>query len=113
MNVLLKCWKFIRRHVNKYQIAFIVFLVMIFFVHELNLTQYIKNKRTINELKTEKQELEHRRDSSMQQTDDLLRPESDQAEQIAREKYRMKKSDEDVFVIQKKEKKEEKEKKDE
>jgi len=107
MNILLKCLNFIRRHVNKYQIAFLVFLVMILFGHELNLTQYIKNKRTINELKTEKQELESLRDSCKRETNGLLLPESDNAEKIAREKYKMKKSDEDVFVIQNKENKDE------
>ena len=107
MKVLLKCWNFIRQHVNKYLVVFIIFLIMILFVDEHNLFRFMNYKRKTNELKIEKLKYESARDSCKKESDDILKPDNDQAERIAREKYRMKKDDEDVFVLKKPVKKDE------
>ena len=107
MNTLSKCWNFIRRHVNKYQIVFIFFLIMILFVDEHNVFRRMGYKRKINELKTEIGKFGYERDSCKNESDNLLRRDNDNVERIAREEYGMKKNDEDVFVIQNKEKSDE------
>ncbi len=97
MSKLLTVWNFIRRH--KYLITVAAFLVVVGFLDENSIVHRIRQRheiRTLNrEIETYKKQYEE--DSEMLEE---LTTNPDAMEKIAREKYLMKKPDEDVFVFE-------------
>ena len=82
MSKLLTIWNYIRRH--KYMITVLIFIVVIGFLDENSLIQRVKHRSEISALNSEIYQhiiLEGQ-------------------EKIAREKYLMKKPDEDIFVFE-------------
>lgn len=83
----------------KYIIALVAFGVIIIFLDENNLIKRYKNARNISSMENEIQQC--KRDSAeTTRRLYLLRSNPRYIEQIAREKYLMKKPNEDVFVVE-------------
>lgn len=99
MDKLLTVWKLIRRY--KYVITVAIFIVIVGFADENSLVRRMKYSQEINELNREIEKYQAEYDESTKRLNELVaNPEA--IEQIAREKYRMKKPNEDIFVFENK-----------
>jgi cell division protein DivIC len=87
---------------NKYLILFLFFISWIIFLDDYNLINQSKIKSTVDDLKSQKEFYinEIKSDST-----ELHKLQNDPAEQekFAREKFLMKKENEDIFIIREKE----------
>ena len=87
---------------NKYLILFLLFILWIVFIDDYNLINQSKIKNTVDDLKIQKEFYitEINSDST-----ELYKLQNDPAEQerFAREKFLMKKENEDIFIIREKE----------
>ena len=90
---------------NKYLITFIVFLVWIFFIDKFDIITQIKMNKEFKQLKQQqefyKQEIE--KDSTKIYN---LNNNPEEQERFARERFLMKKENEDLFIIREKKKNE-------
>ena len=82
---------------NKYFIAGVLFVFHVFFMVDTDVFTIIKRKQYLASLKVEKELREKRIEKLEEQKNALDNEES--IERFAREQYRFKKSNEDVFVI--------------
>lgn len=96
-------FQFIRKYA-KYNITFVVFLFVILIWDDNNLYNRIMLDRKIDQLEGD---IEHYEGIIKESTDRLneLKTNSDNLEKFAREKYLMKKKDEDIFIVEEEEKK--------
>ena len=87
---------------NKYLILFLLFILWVIFIDDYNLINQSKIKNTVDDLKSQKEFYitEIKSDST-----ELYKLQNDSAEQerFAREKFLMKKENEDIFIIREKE----------
>ena len=87
---------------NKYLILFLLFILWVIFIDDYNLINQSKIKNTVDDLKSQKEFYisEIKSDST-----ELHKLQNDPAEQekFAREKFLMKKENEDIFIIREKE----------
>jgi cell division protein DivIC len=83
----------------KYVITFLIFAVIIVFFDENNLIKRYRNARMIDEMETE---IKQCKDEYKANSSRVYRLQTDPRylEKIAREKYLMKKPNEDVYVIE-------------
>ena len=97
MSKLMTVWSYIRQH--KYLITVVLFLVIIVFLDENSLVQRAKQRKEIEALKVE---IEKYRKQYEKDTETLkeLTENPEALEKIAREKYLMKKPNEDVFIFE-------------
>jgi cell division protein FtsB len=83
---------------NKYLLTILIFLVWIILLDSNNLVARFREMRELNRMKKEKEyftmKIKEERDRIRE-----LRTDDDNLEKFAREQYRMKKSDEDLFII--------------
>lgn len=98
MGKLITLWGFIRR--RKYLITIVAFVAIIGFLDENSLIRHFEQEREIARLK---EEIEKYRTDYEENTKRLneLNTNPDAIEQIAREKYLMKKPNEDIYVFEK------------
>lgn len=97
MSKLLTIWNYIRRH--KYMITVLIFIVVIGFLDENSLIQRVKHRNEISALNSEIEKYRKQYEEDTEKLKELTtNPEA--LEKIAREKYLMKKSDEDIFVFE-------------
>ena len=97
MSKLITVWKYIRQH--KYLITIAAFLVIIVFLDENSLIQRRKHQQEINTLKAEIERYRQQFDEDTRKLKELTsNPEA--MEKIAREKYLMKRPNEDVFIFE-------------
>lgn len=97
MSKLLTIWNYIRRH--KYMITVLIFIVVIGFLDENSLIQRVKHRREISALNSEIEKYRKQYEEDTEKLKELTtNPEA--LEKIAREKYLMKKPDEDIFVFE-------------
>ena len=98
-NIINKLPKILR---NKYLILFLFFILWVIFIDDYNLINQSKIKNTVDDLKSQKEFYitEIKSDST-----ELYKLQNDPAEQerFAREKFLMKKENEDIFIIREKE----------
>ena len=98
MSKLMTLWKYIRRH--KYLITVLAFLVIIVFLDENSLIQRAQHRQEINDLRTEIEKYRKQYEDDTERLKELTtNPEA--LEKIAREKYYMKKPNEDIFIFEK------------
>lgn len=97
MSKLLTLWNFIGRH--KYIITLIIFGIIIVFLDENSLIQRARHK---DEIKTLKNEINKYRVQFEEDTERLkeITNNPEALEKIAREKYLMKKPNEDIFIFE-------------
>ena len=97
MSKLITVWKYIRQH--KYLITIAAFLVIIVFLDENSLIQRQKHQQEINMLKAEIERYRQQFEEDTRKLKELTsNPEA--MEKIAREKYSMKRPNEDVFIFE-------------
>ncbi len=97
MSKLKSIWSFICKH--KYLITIVIFLVIIVFLDENNLINRFQHKNEIRLMKTEIEEYRKQFDEDTERLKELTdNPEG--LEKIAREKYLMKKPNEDIFILE-------------
>lgn len=97
MSKLATLWSYIRRH--KYLITILSFLVIIVFLDENSLIQRAKHRREINALTSEIEKYRKQYEEDTETLKELMEnPEA--MEKVAREKYLMKKPNEDVFIFE-------------
>ena len=88
----LKIWR------NKYLVATIIFLAWVLFFDENSIVSHNRNKNILKELTEQKETYREQIKSDEQKLEDLNSgPEN--LEKFAREQYRMKKADEDLYII--------------
>lgn len=92
---LQKIWKVVK---NKYVIATIVFLVVIFFLDENNLLVTFSLKRDVDRLKAEERSLVEGIATDSVQTQ-ALKYDRKAIERYGRENYYMKCANEDIYII--------------
>lgn len=97
MSKLLTLWNFIGRH--KYIITLVIFGIIIVFLDENSLIQRARHK---DEIKTLKNEISKYRVQFEEDTERLkeITNNPEALEKIAREKYLMKKPNEDIFIFE-------------
>ena len=97
MGKLLTIWTFFRRH--KYWVVTIAFIVIIGVLDENSLMRRAMHKYEIAELKSEIERYTEQFEEDSRRLEELdNNPEA--IEKIAREKYLMKKPNEDVFIFE-------------
>ena len=97
MSKLLTVWKYIRQH--KYLITIVIFLIIIIFLDENNLLRRAQHKYEISELKSEIERYREQYEHDTKLLEELSNnPEA--LEKIAREKYLMKRPNEDIFIFE-------------
>lgn len=97
MSKLLTIWNYIRRH--KYLITVLIFIVVIGFLDENSLVQRIKHRNEISSLNSEIEKYRTQYEEDTKKLKELTtNPEA--LEKIAREKYLMKKPNEDIYVFE-------------
>jgi cell division protein FtsB len=83
---------------NKYVLTLLVFLVWIILLDPNNLISRVREMRTRNRLEREKEYYIGRIEEDRRKLNEL-RTSDENLEKYAREQYRMKKPDEDLFII--------------
>lgn len=97
MSRLLTIWNYVRRH--KYLLTVLLFIVVIGFLDENSLIRRISHRNEISTLNSEIKKYRKQYEDDTEKLKELTtNPEA--LEKIAREKYLMKKPDEDVFVFE-------------
>ena len=97
MSKLMTVWTYIRKH--KYLITIVSFLVIIVFLDENSLIQRAKHQQEISTLNSEIQKYRKQFEEDTEKLKELTNnPEA--MEKIAREKYLMKKPNEDIFIFE-------------
>lgn len=100
MDKLSNIWKFICRH--KYFITIVAFTVIIVFLDENSMIRRLEYKHEIMQLKEEIEKYRTDYEENTQRLNEIT-TNPDAIEQIAREKYLMKKPNEDIFVFEEEE----------
>lgn len=100
MDKLSNIWKFICR--RKYFITIVAFTVIIVFLDENSMIRRLEYKHEIMQLKEEIEKYRTDYEESTQRLNEIT-TNPDAIEQIAREKYLMKKPNEDIFVFEEEE----------
>lgn len=98
MGKLINIWSFIRKH--KYLITIGAFAIIIVFLDENSLIHRIGYAREINQLQEEIHKYQADYEENTKRLNEL-NTNPDAIEQVAREKYLMKKPNEDIYVFDK------------
>ncbi|HHU35333.1 MAG TPA: septum formation initiator family protein [Bacteroidetes bacterium] len=83
---------------NKYVITIILFLLWIIFFDANNLISRVRERMELNKLKAEKEYYLEKIESDSSRLMEL-RTDNENLEKFAREQYRMKNPDEDIYII--------------
>ena len=94
---MLTVWNFVRRH--KYLITVLAFIAIVGFIDENSYVRRLHNQREISRLENEIQKYREEYNESTRLLDEL-EEDPTAIEKIAREKYLMKKPDEDIFLFE-------------
>ena len=98
MRKILAFYEKIKPYLNKYLIVLVLFGVLIVFIDEHNLIRRMQYDRKIRALRKEIRQYEKERDHALEQLEDL-RTGSEELEKIARERYLMKKENEEIILL--------------
>jgi cell division protein FtsB len=86
---------------NKYFITFIIFLIWVFFIDTFDIMTQIKMKKEFNQLKEQQEFYKSEIDKDSTKIFNLNNNPEDQ-ERFARERFLMKKDNEDIFIVREK-----------
>jgi cell division protein FtsB len=102
MDIIKKTYKRVPKYIkNKYIITLLVFVLWIFFLDDYSLIKQRKIKNQVEKLKNQKEYYisEIKKDSTELNN---LKTNTEKQEKFAREKFLMKKENEDIYIIKKK-----------
>ena len=91
----------VRGITNKYFLASVFFIVWMFFFDHNDILLGFKRRQELNELKDKKEYYQERIKTTREELKQLKQNASS-LEKVAREKYMMKKDNEDLFIIEEK-----------
>lgn len=91
----------IRGITNKFFLASVFFIVWMFFFDHNDILLGFKRRQELNELKDKKEYYQERIQTTREELNQLKQNASS-LEKVAREKYMMKKDNEDLFIIEEK-----------
>lgn len=97
MRKLAVIWSFVCRH--KYLVAFTVFILIIGFLDENSLIRRFAHRQEIHQLNTEIEKYRQQYEEDSKSLKELT-SNKETMEKVAREKYLMKKENEDIFVFE-------------
>lgn len=97
MGKLATLWAFVRKH--KYLITLAIFVVIVGFLDENSIMRRVGYAREINHLNSEIDKYRADYNESTERLSELA-ADSDAIERVAREKYLMKKPNEDIYVFE-------------
>ncbi|MDR0892105.1 MAG: septum formation initiator family protein [Mediterranea sp.] len=97
MGKLIRFWNFLGRH--KYVITLVVFGIIVVFLDDNSLMRRVGYEREISTLKEEIGKYRADYEESTRRLNEL-KTNPDAIEKVAREKYLMKKPDEDIYVFE-------------
>ncbi|MCI1649013.1 MAG: septum formation initiator family protein [Bacteroides sp.] len=97
MGKLATLWAFVRKH--KYLITLAIFVVIVGFLDENSIMRRVGYAREINHLNSEIDKYRADYNESTERLNELA-ADSDAIERVAREKYLMKKPNEDIYVFE-------------
>lgn len=83
---------------NKYILTILIFLIWLLFLDSNNLLARYKEMRELNRLRKDKEYYLNKIEADKKKLNEL-KTDNDNLEKFAREQYRMKKPDEDLFII--------------
>jgi cell division protein FtsB len=98
MKRILKILQYARSKLNKYWIAFSIFVVFTFFLGDSTIYNRIMYDRQINQLEKEIDAYTKQKEENQQKLD-ALRSDNESLERLAREQYQMIKPNEELFII--------------
>jgi cell division protein FtsB len=90
--------KFNKLTINKYWLVAIIFFIITFVIGDSTLRKRIAYNQEISRLKREIEYNTNQKEETQQKLD-ALKGDSESLEKLAREQYRMKKDNEDLFII--------------
>ena len=101
MDKLASLWAYIRknRFFNKYLVTLVIFAVILGFLDENNLMRRFQYAREESRLRSEIEKYRNEYEESTERLNELA-VDSGAIERIAREKYLMKKPNEDIYVFE-------------
>jgi len=97
MGKLATLWAFVRKH--KYLITLAIFVVIVGFLDENSIMRRVGYAREVNHLNSEIDKYRADYNESTERLNELA-ADSDAIERVAREKYLMKKPNEDIYVFE-------------
>ncbi|MGL4518831.1 MAG: FtsB family cell division protein [Phocaeicola sp.] len=97
MNKILVYWNYARRH--KYLVTVLGFLFILVFVDDHNVLKRFGQQREIRELTSDIERYRKQYEADTQTLKELT-TNPDELEKIAREKYLMKKPNEDIYIFE-------------
>ena len=97
MNRLVELWEFVRCH--KYLITVVIFLLIIGVLDENSLIRRVQYWHEINTLRSEIQMYREQYEKDSRTLKELT-THPDELEKVAREKYLMKKPNEDIYIFE-------------
>ena len=97
MRKLAEIWLFVSRH--KYLVTSAVFVLIIGFLDENSLVQWVSHHREIHQLKSEIEQYRKQYEEDSKSLKELT-SNKEALEKVAREKYLMKQKNEDIFVFE-------------
>ena len=100
-NIMKQASAFIKRvlfRINKYVFVFIIFFVVTFFIGDSTFLDHYEYNKQIRELEIEIAECK-KEEAENRQKLEALKSDNESLERFAREKYRMTKPGEDLFII--------------
>jgi len=98
MKRILKILQYVRSKLNKYWIAFGLFVVFTFFLGDSTIYNRILYDRQINQLEKEIEVCKKQKEENQQKLN-ALRSDNESLERLAREQYQMVKPNEELFII--------------
>ena len=97
MTQLVTLWSFVRRH--KYLVVLLIFGVIIVFIDENSMIHRLEYAREIRRLKAEIEEYRTEYEEATKRLKELD-ADSTSIERIARDRYLMKKPNEDIYIFE-------------
>jgi len=88
-----------KNKVNKYQLTFVIFLLITFFVGDNTLLDGIRYKTKINSLQKDIASLKKENEEKILQIE-AIQGDKESLEKFAREQFKMTKANEEVFLIE-------------
>jgi cell division protein DivIC len=101
LNLILSMKPIFRKLTNKYFLATVFFIVWMFFFDHNDIVLGFKRRQELHELRDKKEYYQERIKSTREELNQLKQNASS-LEKVAREKYMMKKDNEDLFIIEEK-----------
>lgn len=98
MKRIYKILKYVKSKLNKYWVAFGIFVVLTFFLGDSTIYNRIMYDRQIIQLEKEISTYTKQKEENQQKLD-ALRSDNESLERLAREQYQMTKPNEELFLI--------------